>query len=191
MTVPSPCDELRARLSGSNALHAPEGSIFHREGEEILGMARAYCRDAATFSRDSDLVNEFAACWYALAWLDCGECLGIVSTSGARREWPPGPSGIGPEEKEKLDEKTFRYQRLLSGACTGLEPAAERETVPCEAADRVLTVGRVFLAWGGEYIRMGQMDAALACFSYGHGWLDCGVRTGLFRITGERDLFTV
>ena len=79
MTDRSSCSELLARLSDS-VIIPPPGSISHREGEEVMEMARAYCRDAGTFSRNSDPVNELAACWYALAWLDCGECLGIVST---------------------------------------------------------------------------------------------------------------
>jgi hypothetical protein len=190
MTALSSCDELRARLSDVRII-PPPGSISHREGEEVMEMARAYCLDATTFSEDSDPVNELAACWYALAWLDCGECLGVISTVRPRREWPPGSPAIGPEGREKLEEKTFRYQRLLNAACNGLKRSGEEETIPGEAADRILVVGRVFLAWGGEFIRTGRMDSALACFSYGHGWLDCGVRTGLFRITGARDLFTV
>jgi hypothetical protein len=28
-------------------------------------------------------------------------------------------------------------------------------------------------------------------YSYGHGWLDAGVRSGIFRITGNGDLFTI
>ena len=154
-------------------------------------MARAYCRDAGTFSRNSDQVNELAACYYALAWLDCGECLGVVSTAFPGRAWPPVLPEIGPESAGKLEEKTFRYQRLLDAACNDLERAADEETVPGITADRILAVGRIFLAWGGEFIRAGRLGPALACFSYGHGWLDCGVRTGFFRITGDRDLFTV
>jgi hypothetical protein len=186
----SPCGELLARLS-EGTITSPPRSISHREGEEVMEMARAYCRDAGTFSRDSDQVNELAACWYALAWLDCGECLGIVTTVFPGREWPPVSPGIAPGGGGRLEEKTFRYRRLLTEACISLERAGEEETVPGEAADRILEVGRVFLAWGGEFIRTGQLDSALACFSYGHGWLDCGVRTGIFRITGTRELFTV
>jgi hypothetical protein len=190
MTAQSSCGELRARLSDGRII-PPPGSISHREGEEVMEMARAYCLDATTFSEDSDPVNELAACWYALAWLDCGECLGVIRTGSHGRKWPPGSNAIGQDEREKIEEKTFRYQRLLAGACNGLERAGEEETIPGEAANRILAVGQLFLAWGGEFIRTGRMDSALACFSYGHGWLDCGVRTGLFRITGARDLFTV
>jgi len=190
MTALSSCGELRTRLSDGRII-PPPGSISHQEGVEIMEMARAYSLDAATFSEDSDPVNELAACWYALAWLDCGESLGIISTVLPGREWPPGSPAIGPDGRVKLDEKTFRYQRMLIGASGSLVPSGEEETIPGEAAERILAVGRLFLAWGGEFIRAGRMDSALACFSYGHGWLDCGVRTGLFRITGARDLFTV
>jgi hypothetical protein len=190
MTVLPSCIELPVRLSDCRAV-SPPGSICHREGGEVIEMALAYCRDAATFSQNCDPVNELAACWYALAWLDCGECLGIISTVPARREWPPGLPVIGPDAGEKLEEKAVRYQRLLTEACNGLERAGEGKTTPGDAADRILVVGKCFLAWGMGYLGEGRMNLALACFSYGHGWLDCGVRTGLFRITGARDLFAV
>jgi len=32
---------------------------------------------------------------------------------------------------------------------------------------------------------------ALAAFSYGYGWLDAGVRMGLFAVPEDADLFTV
>ena len=37
----------------------------------------------------------------------------------------------------------------------------------------------------------GQKEDALACFSYGHGWLDAGVQAGLFAVIANRDIFTV
>ncbi len=36
----------------------------------------------------------------------------------------------------------------------------------------------------------GKWVLAFAALNYAHGWLDCGVRTGVFDVT-DRDLFTV
>jgi hypothetical protein len=38
---------------------------------------------------------------------------------------------------------------------------------------------------------MERFEDALACFSYGHGWLDAAIRAGLIRITGNREIFAV
>jgi hypothetical protein len=44
----------------------------------------------------------------------------------------------------------------------------------------------------GVYLKKnGELEDALAHFSYGHGWLDAGVTAGFFRIMTERDLFPV
>jgi len=36
----------------------------------------------------------------------------------------------------------------------------------------------------------GKWVLAFAALNYAHGWLDCGVRTGVFDVT-DRDLFTI
>ena len=36
----------------------------------------------------------------------------------------------------------------------------------------------------------GDLVLAFGCLNYAHGWLDCGVRLGVFEVT-DRELFTV
>jgi hypothetical protein len=59
------------------------------------------------------------------------------------------------------------------------------------AAKTILLITAVYAGQGTRYLVQGKAESALACFSYGHGWLDAAVRAGLFRITAERELFTV
>ncbi|MDE2518987.1 MAG: DUF357 domain-containing protein, partial [Methanocorpusculum sp.] len=44
---------------------------------------------------------------------------------------------------------------------------------------------------GTGLLSTGNFVAALVSFSYGYGWLDCGVRAGLFGIVGDRGLFKI
>jgi hypothetical protein len=58
-------------------------------------------------------------------------------------------------------------------------------------AHRVLLISAVYAGQGQRYFVQGQVENALACFSYGHGWLDAAVQAGIFSITKDRNLFTV
>jgi len=43
---------------------------------------------------------------------------------------------------------------------------------------------------GKYFLEQGDMVNALACYSYGHAWLDAGVKLGIFRASDE-NLFTI
>ena len=60
----------------------------------------------------------------------------------------------------------------LPGA--GNRDACRSRTCPCITA--------LYARQGGVFRLLGQPQDALACFSYGHGWLDAAVRSGLFSI---------
>jgi hypothetical protein len=49
----------------------------------------------------------------------------------------------------------------------------------------------VYAEKGRREKKRGREEDALAAFSYGHGWLDAAVTTGLFRIRAHHKLFTV
>jgi hypothetical protein len=89
-----------------------------------------------------------------------------------------------------LDEKTERYERLLAEALSVAEPLAPPGTALGEAAADCEEMARAYLADGREFRDAGDPVNALAAFSYGHGWLDCGVRVGLFAVPEGTDLFT-
>ena len=176
------------QTAGSAVPAVPKGSILGNTADEILEMVTCYASDAAVFLKHGDLVNAFAASEYGLGWLDCGIYLGYVHAPMTNclqleKEFPE-------ELFEKLEEKTLRYQRMLIGALDGSVPAPDSEAgcyaavkIIRETAERAKAVGAELLA--DDYVN------ALAVFSYGYGWLDCGVRSGLFQITGDRHLFTI
>ena len=55
-------------------------------------------------------------------------------------------------------------------------------------ADEYLTMARSYYADGVHFLEADDAVNALVCFSYGHAWLDAGVRLGVFRTT-KKDLF--
>jgi hypothetical protein len=89
-----------------------------------------------------------------------------------------------------LEEKTERYERLLAEALSVARPVAPPGTPLGEAAADCEEMARAYLADGREFRDAGDPVNALAAFSYGHGWLDCGVRVGLFAVPDDTDLFT-
>jgi hypothetical protein len=91
----------------------------------------------------------------------------------------------------KLEEKTGRYARLLDTALASVSPAPERDTPAYAFSAQVRFIASVYLLRGEQLAAAGRREEALACFSYGHGWLDAGVQLGLFSILAHREIFTV
>lgn len=90
-----------------------------------------------------------------------------------------------------LDEKTDRYERLLSEAIAAAEPVPPDGTPLAEAAAEYFEMAESYLTDGRHFRSDGDPVNALAAFSYGHAWLDAGARIGLFEVPTEGHLFTV
>jgi hypothetical protein len=164
-----------------------------REASAIAEMAEAYQKDGAVFFNKGDLVNALAACWYGSGWLHFGQSSGFLVSGSENRFCPfAGSSETLPSFlTEKLREKTYRYERLLSTARLSVECAAESATISNDFSRDVLFIVSRYAAQGLTYRETGKYEDALSCFSYGHGWLDAGVTCGFFRILDHREIFTV
>jgi hypothetical protein len=90
-----------------------------------------------------------------------------------------------------LDEKTDRYESMLADALAEatIEPPAETPLGAAAAECREMAAS--YLQDGRHFREDDDPVNALAAFSYGYGWLDCGVRMGLFSVPDDTDLFTV
>jgi hypothetical protein len=177
--------------AGSARIAVPEKTPLHATATDILCMVTAYLHDGTTFLSSGDWVNALAAFCYGFGWLHFGSMSGYI-------EIPPGSCPLGtPFERapfvlcEKLREKSTRYARLLDTARAAVVPAPEQGTAMHATADRVLFITAVYAGQGKRYQARGDAEDALACFSYGHGWLDAAVRAGMFSIRTDRDLFCV
>lgn len=89
-----------------------------------------------------------------------------------------------------LDEKVKRYENLLSRALLAFEVAAQDNSHLRKVADDFSTMARAYYDDGRFFIEQGDKVNALACFSYGHAWLDAGVKLGVFKVSDE-NLFTI
>ena len=90
-----------------------------------------------------------------------------------------------------LGEKTERYERLLAEAIEAAEPAAPEGTPLADGARECLEMAEAYLDDGRHFHEDDDPVNALACFAYGHGWLDAGARVGLLSAPGAGDLFTI
>ncbi|MDN7013375.1 DUF357 domain-containing protein [Methanoculleus sp. FWC-SCC3] len=168
----------------------PEDTLLCRAAGEVLEMAVAYQSDGFAFLRGGDRVNALAAFAYGLGWLDAGLRLGLLEPSIAH---PPETvdASIPESQDAHLEEKTHRYRWMLDAALGAVETAADEASPLHAGAGEFYSAARAWYAQGVAYLDAGDRAAALARFSYGYAWLDAGIRVGLFRITGERHLFTV
>ena len=192
MKIAECMDELAAALVRTRSAADPHTPL---EGEAfaVMEMAQAYQKDGTTFFNKGDLVNGLAAFWYGAGWLHFGISSGLLQCEDKNPFCPfAGPlENLPLPLKEKLREKTLRYDRLLNTAKSSVECAGEPKTISNVFAGTVLFITARYAAQGARYREAGAYEDALACFSYGHGWLDAGVTSGYFRIMAHHDIFTV
>jgi len=90
-----------------------------------------------------------------------------------------------------LIEKTDRYEGLLAEALAAAEVSVPEGTPLHDGAADCEEMARAYLEDGRRFLAEDDPVNALAAFSYGHAWLDCGARLGLFDVPEEGHLFTV
>ena len=87
----------------------------------------------------------------------------------------------------ELSEKAERYGRMLSDAVESVKVVEDTDE-----ADEFHELARSYLEDGRHFLDEDDEVNALAAFSYGHAWLDAGVRVGFFEMEeGKEDLFAV
>lgn len=187
------CQVLLSVALEKTRVTADTKTVLGMTGTEEREMARAYLADGMTFFSSHDPVNALASYYYAFGWLHFGNCNGTLVTD---MQTPPCPfTGIMErlpmDALLKLSEKVSRYERLLNTARSSVSCAPDPSTHQYNLAGRVLQVAESYAIRGRWLVQENRPEDALAAFSYGHGWLDAGVRAGLFCITQEREIFTV
>jgi len=90
-----------------------------------------------------------------------------------------------------LQEKTDRYEGMLADALDEAERLPPAETPLGTAAAECREMAASYLDDGRHFRENDDPVNALAAFSYGYGWLDAGVRMGLFAVPEGTELFTV
>jgi hypothetical protein len=90
-----------------------------------------------------------------------------------------------------LEEKTERYESMLAEALAAATVAVPAGTPLGDAAAECEEMARSYLDDGRHFREADDPVNALASFSYGYGWLDAGVRVGLFAVPDDSHLFTM
>jgi hypothetical protein len=94
------------------------------------------------------------------------------------------------EQHAVLEEKVKRYGDLLDKALKAFEIAAQENSHLRKVADDFSNMASSYYDDGMHFMEEGDMVNALVCFSYGHAWLDAGVKLGVFKVSDE-NLFTI
>ena len=90
-----------------------------------------------------------------------------------------------------LQEKTDRYGAMLADALAAVTLAPPADSPLFAAASECEEMAVSYLEDGQHFREADDPVNALAAFSYGYGWLDCGVRLGLFTVEAtDEQLFT-
>jgi hypothetical protein len=89
-----------------------------------------------------------------------------------------------------LYEKTDRYETMLAEALAAASVAVPESTPLGAAAAEVREMADSYLTDGRHFREESDPVNALVAFSYGYGWLDAGVRLGLFSVPDDTELFT-
>ena len=85
----------------------------------------------------------------------------------------------------ELSEKAPRYGRMLADAVNAVEVVDSSKE-----ADEFLRQAESYLEDGRHFLEQGDDANALAAFSYGHAWLDAGMRMGFYETDEDhRELF--
>jgi hypothetical protein len=187
------CQHLLAVSLAGIRSATPGTTLCGQTAASVITMVSAYESDGRAFFAGGDPVNALAAYWYGFGWLHGGIALGLLSADNVRAGCP-FTSAIEPIDaihREKLDEKTTRYLRLLDTAISSVSCAPDPSTPAHRFAVQVLCIAGAYRERGRVRLAGGHTEDALACFSYGHGWLDAGVQAGLFAVLANRDIFTV
>lgn len=89
-----------------------------------------------------------------------------------------------------LEEKVKRYESMLRKALSAVEVAPQEHSHLRKVSDDFINMANSYYEDGKFFIEGGDLVNALACFSYGHAWLDAGVKLGVFKVSDE-SLFTI
>jgi uncharacterized protein len=190
MNIPE-CQHILAGSLAQARSTVPDETPLGQAAAAVLTMASAYESDGRAFFSQGDQVNALAAYWYGFGWLHGGIALGLLTTGAPGCPFTSAIDAIPATHREKRDEKTTRYLRLLDTAIRSVSCAPDPSTPACRFAEHVLCIAGAYRERGRLRMAAGQAEDALACFSYGHGWLDAGVQAGLFVILANREIFTV
>ena len=91
----------------------------------------------------------------------------------------------------KLLERTNKYKALTEKALKKAKICVPKNSALHEIALDFKDMASRYLADGKHYQEKGELEIALASYSYAHAWLDAGARLGIFDVKNDNKLFTL
>ncbi|WP_457750967.1 DUF357 domain-containing protein [Thermococcus sp.] len=88
-------------------------------------------------------------------------------------------------EREITDEKLQKYFEITEEALQRLEVAVHEKSLLRAVAKDFLTMAKSYFNDARYYYQKGDYVTAFAALNYAHGFIDAGVRLGVFK--GEDD----
>jgi len=88
-------------------------------------------------------------------------------------------------EREITEEKLQKYFKITEEALQRLEVAVHEKSLLRAVAEDFLTMARSYFNDARYYYQKGDYVTAFAALNYAHGFIDAGVRLGVFK--GEDD----
>ncbi len=88
-------------------------------------------------------------------------------------------------EREISEEKLQKYFKITEEALKTLEIAVHEKSLLYSAAKDFLTMAESYFRDARYYYEKGDYVTAFAALNYAHGFIDAGVRLGVFK--GEDD----
>ena len=88
-------------------------------------------------------------------------------------------------EREITEEKLQKYFKITEGALKALEVAVHERSLLMTVANDFLEMARSYFEDAKYYYEKGDYVTAFAALNYAHGFIDAGVRLGVFK--GEDD----
>ncbi|MEW5937212.1 MAG: DUF357 domain-containing protein [Candidatus Thermoplasmatota archaeon] len=92
---------------------------------------------------------------------------------------------------ELTSAKVRDYLSKTRSALEKLQVIAPDRSMARGCAEDFLAMARAYFSDAEHFFEKGEMVNAFACVNYAHGWLDAGVRLGLFDVGGDDQLFTL
>lgn len=181
-------DLSHAFLTGSSTV--PDRTALGMIASDIREIISSYLSDSESFREKGDAVNEYAALAYAHGWFDAGIFLGYLSGKSPSL-YLPEDTFVPLDQQVRLEEKTLRYERMIRTAVHSVEIAPESGSPFYQAALTILKrAERVCMTEHSPVSSDIGYGAELGRISYEYGWLDLGLRAGLYRILANPELFT-
>ncbi|MHC1597541.1 MAG: DUF357 domain-containing protein [Methermicoccaceae archaeon] len=94
------------------------------------------------------------------------------------------------DELKGLEQMVKKYEDMLERALGEVEVAAMENSFLFRAGCDLVGMARAYHDDGVFFMEKGEHARALVCFSYGHGFLDAGVRLGVLSASSA-SLFTI